>query len=77
MSPRAWAERVQDILGAITEIQVFTQGMTFDKFQGDAKTIKAVQLDSLLVQPRATGAPCPGASSPGSRTEGLPIPTRI
>jgi uncharacterized protein with HEPN domain len=26
MSPRAWKERIQDILDAIAEIRVFTQG---------------------------------------------------
>lgn len=42
MSPRSWAERIEDILEAVAEIQAFTHGMDFDTFQGDAKTIKAV-----------------------------------
>ena len=57
MSPRAWTERVQDILRAISEIQVFTQGMTFDTFQGDAKTNKAVQLDFIVIGEAASHIP--------------------
>ena len=49
MSPRSWAERIEDILEAIAEIQAFTHGMDFDTFQGDAKTIKAVQLDFIVI----------------------------
>lgn len=42
MSPRVWTERVQDILEAIVEIQLFLQGVDFGMLQGDAKTMKAV-----------------------------------
>lgn len=42
MSPRAWPDRVRDILTAIHEIESFIDGMAFDDFREDAKTLKAV-----------------------------------
>lgn len=36
-------ERLRDILDAIAEINTFTQGMVFDTFRNDAKTIRAVE----------------------------------
>ena len=57
MSPRSWAERIEDILEAVAEIQAFTHGMDFDTFQGDAKTIKAVQLDFIVIGEAANHIP--------------------
>lgn len=56
MSSRSWVERVQDILEAIAEIQAFTEGLDFDRFREDAKTMKAVQLD-LIVMGEAAAIP--------------------
>lgn len=39
---RDWKLRVRDILQAIIEVQQFTTGMTFQSFQEDNKTVKAV-----------------------------------
>lgn len=41
MSPRAWEERIQDILAAIAEIKTFIAGLSRDQFLADAKTLKA------------------------------------
>jgi len=49
VSPRDWHERIQDILDAIAEIQTFTRGMDFDTFRADAKTLKAVELDFIVI----------------------------
>jgi uncharacterized protein with HEPN domain len=49
MSPRDWVERIRDILDAIVEIQAFTVGMDYEAFEGDAKTIRAVELDFIVI----------------------------
>jgi uncharacterized protein with HEPN domain len=49
VSPRSGRERVQDILDAIREIQTFVGGLTQDKFFGDAKTLKAVVADLIII----------------------------
>jgi uncharacterized protein with HEPN domain len=49
MSPRRWDERVQDILDAITEIQSFVTGIDFDQFQDDLKTVRAVELNFIII----------------------------
>ena len=57
MSPRDWRERVRDILDAIAEIQTFTRGMDFDAFCADAKTLKAVELDFIVIGEAASQIP--------------------
>jgi uncharacterized protein with HEPN domain len=57
VSPRDWKERVQDILEAIAEIQAFTRGMDFDTFRADAKTLKAVELDFIVIGEAANQIP--------------------
>ena len=57
MSPRDWHERVRDILDAITEIQSFTQGMDFDSFCADARTVRAVELDLIVIGEAASRIP--------------------
>ena len=49
MSPRDWGERIRDILDAISEIDVFTHGMDFDDFKADTKTMKAVELNLIVI----------------------------
>lgn len=49
MSPRAWQQRVQDILAAIREIQSFVGGQTFDQFANDTRTLKAVLADFTII----------------------------
>jgi hypothetical protein len=57
MSPRDWSERIQDILDAIAEIQAFTLGMNYEIFKADAKTIRAVELDFIVIGEAANQLP--------------------
>jgi uncharacterized protein with HEPN domain len=49
MSLRTWTGRVHDILDAAAEIQEFTQGVDFEFFKDDIKTIRAVELDFIII----------------------------
>ena len=42
MPPREWRLRVEDILDATARIQRYVEGLTFEQFQADQKTIDAV-----------------------------------
>jgi uncharacterized protein with HEPN domain len=55
MSAREWPDRVRDIIDAIAEIQYFTRGMNLDSFRADARTIKAVELNFIIIG-EASGA---------------------
>ena len=57
MSPRAWHERIQDILDAVAEVTAFTQGMAFEAFRYDAKTMRAVELDFIIIGEAASYIP--------------------
>jgi uncharacterized protein with HEPN domain len=52
VSPRNWLERIHDILDAITEIQTFIHEMEFSTFESDARTIRAVELDFIILVKR-------------------------
>ena len=49
MSHRRWEERVQDILDAIAEIRVFVADIGFADFQNDLKTMRAVELNIIVI----------------------------
>lgn len=57
MSPRRWSERVRDILDAIAEIQAFIKGMDFAAFETDIKTMKAVELNFIVIGEAASHIP--------------------
>ena len=57
MSPRSWLERVQDILDAITEIQAFTHGMDYETFMNDGRTIRAVEMNLIIIGEAASAIP--------------------
>ncbi len=42
MPPRDWRLRVDDILAAITNIEKYIGGLSFDEFRADQKTVDAV-----------------------------------
>lgn len=42
MPPRDWKLRVHDILEAISRIERYTVGMTFETFAADERTVDAV-----------------------------------
>jgi uncharacterized protein with HEPN domain len=57
MSPRRWEERVQDILDAIAEIRTFVGVMEFTDFQNDIKTMRAVELNFIVIGEAANAIP--------------------
>lgn len=42
MPPREWRLRVEDVLEAIARIERYIEGLTFEQFQADQKTVDAV-----------------------------------
>lgn len=54
-SRRHWSDRVRDILDALEEIKTFTAQLNFEQFQTDLKTIRAVEMN-LIVIGEATAA---------------------
>ena len=49
MPSRDWQNRVRDVLDAIAEIREFTSEITFDQFQDDRKTIRAVLYNLAII----------------------------
>ena len=49
MSPRDWRDRIRDILDAIAEIQKFTRGMNYETFKEDDKSIRAVEMNFIII----------------------------
>lgn len=42
MPPREWRLRVEDILDAVAKIERYVEGLTFEQFHADHKTVDAV-----------------------------------
>jgi Uncharacterized conserved protein len=57
MSPRDWRDRVRDILEAIAEVQKFTSGMDYETFKNDAKSIRAVEMNFIIIGEAANQIP--------------------
>lgn len=57
MSPRGWQDRVQDILEAISEIQSFTRDMDYEAFKEDDKSIRAVEMNFIIIGEAASKIP--------------------
>lgn len=57
MSPRDWRDRVRDILDAIAEIRKFTDGMNFEAFKSDDKSIRAVEMNFIIIGEAASQIP--------------------
>lgn len=57
MSPRNWKDRIRDILDAIAEIQKFTKGMNFESFKDDDKSIRAVEMNFIIIGEAANQIP--------------------
>ena len=49
MSPRLWQHRITDILKAIEKIQHYVEGMAFDDFENDSKTVDAVIRNFIII----------------------------
>ncbi len=57
MSTRGWTERVEDILDAISEIDAFIAGMELETFRSDARTVRAVELNLIIMGEAASRIP--------------------
>ena len=57
MSPRDWRERIQDIIDSAREIQSFMSGYTLERFRQDVKTIRAVELNFIIIGEAVHGIP--------------------
>lgn len=57
MSPRDWRDRVRDILDAILEIQRFTKDMSDEDFKKDDKTVRAVEMNFIIIGEAASQIP--------------------
>jgi len=57
MLPRDWRNRVRDILDAISEIQKFTLGMDYETFKEDAKSVRAVEMNFIIIGEAANQIP--------------------
>jgi uncharacterized protein with HEPN domain len=57
VSPRYWKDRIRDILDAIAEIQKFTKGMDFATFKDDDKSVRAVEMNFIIIGEAANQIP--------------------
>ena len=57
MSLRGWQDRIRDILDAIAEIQKFTRGMEYETFKEDDKSIRAVEMNFIIIGEAANQIP--------------------
>jgi uncharacterized protein with HEPN domain len=57
MSPREWRDRIRDILDAIAEIQRFTEKMDYESFKADGKSIRAVEMNFIIIGEAANQIP--------------------
>jgi hypothetical protein len=57
VSPRGWQDRIRDILDAIAEIQQFTHGMDYEAFKEDDKSIRAVEMNFIIIGEAANQIP--------------------
>ncbi len=57
MSPRNWKDRIRDILDAINEIRKFTKGMDFATFKDDDKSVRAVEMNFIIIGEAANQIP--------------------
>lgn len=57
MSPRGWQDRIRDILDAIAEIRKFTSDMDYASFKADDKSIRAVEMNFIIIGEAANQIP--------------------
>jgi len=57
VSPRDWRDRIRDILEAIAEIQKFTSDMEYESFKEDDKSIRAVEMNFIIIGEAANQIP--------------------
>jgi uncharacterized protein with HEPN domain len=57
MSPRLWQHRITDILEAIEKVQRYVEGMAFNDFEEDSKTVDAVIRNFIIIGEAARNVP--------------------
>jgi uncharacterized protein with HEPN domain len=57
VSSRSWRDCIQDILDAVAEIQAFTSGLNFEQFRSDLKTVRAVEMNFIVIGEAASAVP--------------------
>lgn len=57
MPPRDWKMRIEDILQSIATIQEYIQGMTFENFARDRRTVDAVLRNITIIGEAAGHVP--------------------
>lgn len=57
MSPRSWQNRIEDILTCAQNIRDYTDGMSFESFLDDPKTIRAVAYEFTTIGEAARVVP--------------------
>ena len=57
MSPRLWQHRITDIIEAIEKIELYVEGLDFDAFEKDSKTIDAVIRNFIIIGEAARRVP--------------------
>ena len=57
MPPRNWQMRIADIIEAIEKVLSYVEGMTFDQFVDDPKTIDAVIRNITIIGETASNVP--------------------
>jgi len=57
VSPRNWLERIEDILACARNVLSFTEGMTFEAFETDPKTVRAVAFELTTMGEAARAIP--------------------
>jgi uncharacterized protein with HEPN domain len=55
--PREWRVRVNDIIDAAERAVRYTDGLTFDEFRADARTVDAVSFAIVIVGEAANAVP--------------------
>jgi len=57
MPPREWQMRLEDILEAIAKIQSYIEGMSYEEFAADSKTLDAVIRNLTVIGEAARNVP--------------------
>lgn len=57
MPPRDWLFRINDILGAISAVETYVEGMSYEDFIADRKTVDAVIRNLIIIGEAACHLP--------------------